>query len=495
MADVVILTGTLIEQATPTRAIQKERVKRPLYRTAGPYVIAHHLRKHDISVQVIDYIQFLTSEQLLNFIRKFLPKDKNKPCILGISTTFLQMEEKNLPKHILEAIKTIKVEHPNLTLVAGGAKAHQIQLKANGIAYAIYSYSEDVTLKLFNGLLGRTPLDHTFKLNNKKIIQDNTEFDQVESDFRFIDEDCIRPGEALPLEISRGCIFKCRFCRFPYIGKKKNDYIRCVEQIRAELIYNYEKFGTTNYYILDDTFNETPEKVKDFHDMVQTLPFKISWCAYLRIDLIHRFPETAVWLKDSGLVGAFFGIESFHPEASAIVGKGWAGKHGKDYILELKNNIWGDDVLMTISLIMGIPPETWEDILETERWLEDNNMDSWGWHGLGMSGKPDKTDQSEFEKNPEKYGFTFPNPDDYNDWHHPLITKKEVDEWYKISIATFKLPPKIGAWDVIEVFNYFDKDLAMSAELLANHKLEIAEKRATYTKLYFKMLKELPDAE
>lgn len=494
MSDVVILSGTLIEQATPTRAIQIERTRRPLYRTAGPYVIAHHLRKHNISVQVIDYIQFLTTEDLLDLVRKFLPKDKNKPCILGISTTFLQMEEKSLPKHILEAIKTIKVEHPNLTVVAGGARAHQIQLKANGIAYGIYSYSEDTTLKLFNSLLGRTPLDHKFKFN-KKIVQENTEFDQVESDFRFVDEDCIRPNESLPLEISRGCIFKCKFCRFPYIGKKKNDYIRCVNQIRAELIYNYEKFGTTKYYILDDTFNETPEKVKDFHDMVQSLPFKIFWCAYLRIDLIHRFPETAVWLKDSGLVGAFFGIESFHPEASALIGKGWSGKHGKDYILELKNNVWGKDVIMTISLIMGIPHEKWEDILETQQWLIDNEIDSWGWHGLAMSGKPDKTDQSEFEKNPDKYGFTFPTPGDYNDWHHPLVTKQEVDEWYRTANKTFKAPKRIGAWDLMEVLNYFDKDVAMSLELLANLKSETTERRMHYTKLYFEMLQDLPAAE
>jgi hypothetical protein len=492
MADVIILSGTLMDQATPSRVVQLDSDDRSLYRTAGPYVIAHHLRKNGISVQVIDYIQFLSAEELLALVLKFLPKNKNKRCILGLSTTFLQLDDKKLPAHILDVIKSVKLEYSNLKVVAGGARAHQIPRKTNFINFSIYSYSEDITLKLFNGLLRKTPLDEEFKLN-KKFIKDNHEFNIIESDFRFIKEDCIRPKESLPLEISRGCIFKCKFCRFPYIGKKKNDYIRCTEQIKAELIYNYENFGATNYYILDDTFNETPEKVKAFYDMTQTLPFKITWCAYLRIDLIHRFPETAIWLRDSGLIGAFFGIESFHPEASALIGKGWSGKHGKDYILELKNNIWGDGVIMTLSLIMGVPPETWEDILETQKWLVDNNIDGWAWHGLAMSGKIDKTDQSEFEKNPAKYGFTFPNPEDLNDWHHASVTKKQVDEWFKVSRNTFQTPLKVGSWNVVEMLNYFDKEVVIDLNFKKNFYKEIKNKRIEWTALYFKMLHELPD--
>jgi len=317
----------------------------------------------------------------------------------------------------------------------------------------------------------------------------------VQSDFRFLKEDCIRPNESLPLEISRGCIFKCRFCRYPHIGKKKNDYIRCIDQIKAELIYNYETFGTTNYYVLDDTFNETPEKVKAFYDMTQTLSFKINWCAYIRADLVHRFPETAMWLKDSGLIGAFFGIETFHPEASNLIGKAWSGKHGKDFVLELKNNIWGDDVIITLSLILGIPPETWEDILETQQWIVDNKIDSWSWHSLAINGNPSKTDdKSEFEKDPSKYGFTFPNPDNFNDWHHVMVTKTQVDEWYKRTEESFSKSIRFGAWNVIEILNYFDKEIVMSIDFREKFSKEIKKKRIAWAELYIKMLEELPDA-
>jgi hypothetical protein len=493
MSDVVILSGTLIDQPTPSRKLPLHPDARALYRTGGPYVIAHHLRKNNISVQVIDYIQYITEAQLIFFLRKFLPKDKSKPCVIGISTTFFQVVDKKLPEHIVNAIGTVKKEYSNLNVVAGGARAHQLPKKYNHINYAIYSYSEDVTLELINGILGRTPLDHKFKLKTT-LTQENTKFDIVQSDFRFSKEDCVRPGEALPLEISRGCIFKCKFCRFPHIGKKKNDYIKCIDRVREELIYNYETFGTTNYYVLDDTFNETPEKVKEFYDMTQTLPFKINWCAYLRIDLIHRFPETAVWLKESGLVGAFFGIETFHPKASALVAKGWSGKHGKDYLLELKN-IWGDDVIMSISLILGIPPETWEDTVETHNWLSDNQISNWGWHTLAINGNVNKFDKSEFERYPEKYGFTFPYLNKPNDWHHESIKKTDVDEWYVKIRTEFPNPPRVGAWEVIELFNYFNKETAMSVNFYENFLESIVYNRTKWTSLYYKMLQALPDAD
>jgi len=492
MADVIILSGTHINQSMASRPVAMTKM-RPIFRTAGPYVIAHQLRKNNISVQVIDYIQFLSDTQLISLIKKFLPKDKNKSCILGISTTFLQPVDHLLPSNVVDAIKNIKLEYSNLKIVAGGAHAHHLWMKDNYIDYSIFSYSEDVTLELFNGILGKTPLSPEFKLN-KKITRDNVNFDIIQSDFRFIKEDCIRPNESLPLEISRGCIFKCKFCKFPHIGKKKNDYIRCIDQIKAELIYNYKTFGTKNYYVLDDTFNETPEKVKAFYDMTQSLPFKINWCAYIRADLIHRFPETAMWLKDSGLIGAFFGIETFHPEASNLIGKAWSGKHAKDFILKLKNNIWGDDVIISVSLIMGIPPETWEDIVETQKWMIENKIDDWSWHSLSISGNPKKTnDKSEFEKDPAKYGFSFPNPNNFNDWHHNSITKKQVDEWYNNFNRSFDEPIKMGAWHIIEILNYFDKEVAMSDTFTKNFSKEIKDKRIEWNALYIKMLEELPD--
>ena len=182
----------------------------------------------------------------------------------------------------------------------------------------------------------------------------------------------ILPGEPLPLEVSRGCIFACRFCQLPHLGKKKLDYIRGMNYIEDELNYNYETFGTKNYYILDDTFNDTEIKLKAFYDMSHRLPFDLNYSAYVRADLVHRFPDMAYLLKDSGMSGVFHGIESFHPSASVLLGKGWSGKHGKEFLPKLYHDVWNREVAQHLSFIVGITGDTLENVWDTAKWFVDN---------------------------------------------------------------------------------------------------------------------------
>jgi hypothetical protein len=480
MAEVVILTGVFYSPRRSKPADKDLEVNH--YRTIGAYRIANHLRNNDISVQVIDFIQFMSQQQLMNLIRKFLPKEG--PCILGISSTFM-LSDKYLPDIVRSALKIIRKEYPSLKVVVGGTGANVMPLKPNFCDYSIHSYAEDIALDLFNGLLGKTKLNPEYKFN-KVLFKENEKFDIVNSDHRFIKEDCIRRNEALPLEISRGCIFKCRFCRFPYIGKKKNDYIKCIDRVKEELLYNYENFGTTNYYVLDDTFNETPQKVEEFYNMTKSLPFKIKYVAYLRADLIHRFPETAIQLKESGLVAAFFGIETFHPEASKLIGKAWSGKEAKDFLVDLRQNIWKDDVQLTISLIVGIPPETLEDCLETHKWLCDNKIHYWGWHVLSMAENKERIDKSEFETNPEKYGFTLlPG----GEWSHALYDRQTIIKWFNILIKQNK-EPWPSAWRFVEQLNYFPEEF-MKKYTTDMYYENLMFKRREWFNQYIKLINEL----
>jgi radical SAM superfamily enzyme YgiQ (UPF0313 family) len=43
-------------------------------------------------------------------------------------------------------------------------------------------------------------------------------------------------GETLPIELARGCIFKCKFCSYPLLGKKKGTYLRDFSQVKDEMI-------------------------------------------------------------------------------------------------------------------------------------------------------------------------------------------------------------------------------------------------------------------
>ena len=70
----------------------------------------------------------------------------------------------------------------------------------------------------------------------------------------------VLPGESLPIEMARGCIFKCKFCNYPLIGKRKGTYIRDMNEIRDELIETWETKQVDTFYITDDTFNDDNDK-------------------------------------------------------------------------------------------------------------------------------------------------------------------------------------------------------------------------------------------
>jgi radical SAM superfamily enzyme YgiQ (UPF0313 family) len=141
-------------------------------------------------------------------------------------------------------------------------------------------------------------------------------------DHRFTEQDCIIKGETLPLEVSRGCIFKCSFCAFPLNGKSKFDYLRDPEQIKDELTHNFEKYGTTNYFLCDDTFNDSTMKIERLHKAITSLPFKIHFTTYLRLDLLNAHREQIPLLKEMGLASPFFGIESLNQKSASSIGKG-----------------------------------------------------------------------------------------------------------------------------------------------------------------------------
>ena len=404
-------------------------------RYIGPYKIAHWLRKHGYPSQVIDFASAATEDYLYKLTKKFITQDTR---VIGISTTFIidtyfDVAKENtwsdgtlrlLPEHMVKVAHRIKKEHPKIKFILGGYKSELVEsfgiIDASIMSYT--SASEDIMLEYLEHLTSGKPLPKgqlifttdtaTGEKQHRMVynIANNPRYNIELDDFKFTKQDCILPGEPLPLDVSRGCIFACRFCQYAHLGKGKLDYIRGMEYLEQEMLENYNNFGTTSYYILDDTFNDTEIKMKAFYEMTQRLPFKINYASYLRADLIDRFPDMAYYIKESGCFGAYHGIESFHPSASKIIGKAWSGKRGKEFLPHLYHDIWKDSVPMHNNFIVGITTDTKQNIDDTISWFKDNKMHSIWFHPLGVYGTDNSnsmfTVKSEFDKNPEKYGYT-----------------------------------------------------------------------------------------
>lgn len=444
------------------------------YRSIGAYKIANSCRQAGYSAQVVDHIIYFTEDELVSSMTRFIDNDT---IAIGISTTFIAVNNSYIPDPILNALATIKKNFPKIKFIFGGyghlaVKLNQ-KIKPDAL---IYDYGEDTFVELLNFYSGKgqepqSNIEYLLKQNDgirksfksyktPKVPKFNIETDY----FRFVEQDMILPNETLPIEISRGCIFKCKFCNHLLLGRGKLDYLKDMELVKNELMYNYEKFGTTNYYVICDTFNDTETKMKYWYDMVKSLPFKIQYTVYLRADLLHRFPDVPYMLAETGLFSAFHGIESFNNTAAVTIGKGWSAKHGKEFLPELYHNIWKGQVFQTLSFIAGLPGDTKQDNYEVVDWFVGNDMYHISIHPLGLVANKLAKNASEFERNVEKYGYRFVNPNTpdanglgkFGYWENDIWNQREVAHFISNEILPKLMPASArhGSWAIMQLLQY-----------------------------------------
>jgi radical SAM superfamily enzyme YgiQ (UPF0313 family) len=413
------------------------------------------MRQNGYTCQVIDFIDYMSESELMMYLDKFINKDT---ICIGVSSTFWNnmgkkpTEKASLPDIVGRVLKEIRARHPNIKLVLGGHTADFVSNETYELFDAsIIGDAEDSFLELINSYKNEKKLFHAVTRGGKPFITavPNKLFNIQHLAHRFSDNDCIVPGEALPIEISRGCIFKCAFCQYPHLGKTKFDYLREFELIGEEIEYNKNKFNTTNYYILDDTFNDSDYKIRAWHKLTSQLSHKINYVGYLRADLLSRNRDHIDLFRESGLMSCHFGIESFHPTASLAVGKGWSGKEAKIFLPELKTN-WRNDVTIHTSLIVGLPSESWSDLEQTQDWFMNNDIDSWNFKPLLISAG-NRYMSSDFDRNYEKYGFKLNNR---GDWlNNSYMTSKQSVTYSKDLNSRGSLKQKITVWNAMSLLS------------------------------------------
>ena len=397
-------------------------------RYGGAYRVATELRNAGFSVQVVEFFADLTMEELKMVADKFIGR---QTLFVGFATTLMikktggavsRIERTKQVKHsghlpqddefVQEMFALFRAKNPNIKIVVGGGKSHITSLE--GVDYWVWGYADDSVVALAKHLKENAPLVTQPGRTGKVIASAQAYPFRNYSKSRIVwhNDDLLFDSEHVPIEIDRGCIFRCTFCANQYF-KNKGELWKDRDNLRDELRENYDRFGITGYMFADDTANDSPEKVLSLDKVFESLPFDIEWTGYGRVDVIHRHREQRELLRKSGLRALLFGIETFHPLAGKGVGKGLNPNLVKDTLYYLAET-WKGEITTTASFIVGLPGETEESVWETVEWLkrDDCPIDNAIFSALNIRAVTDDPDAplSMIAKNPTAHGYEVVGP-------------------------------------------------------------------------------------
>lgn len=392
-----------------------------LAKTVGPYKVAYELRSAGYEVAVIHHLHMFSFLELQYILQNLI---SDKTLFVGINSMFYQTQISGTSDYVpkepgmfLPYGKSKNQEfrdfvnkcNPNCKIVLGGPDASDASY-IKDYDYVVAGYADMSIVNLANYLNGTcSELLKSYKSIHGPIIIDDSRaenFDFPNSTMRYEEHDCILPGETLVIEISRGCIFSCAFCRFPLNGKKKLDYLKQEELLYQEFVDNYKRFGITRYRFSDDTFNDSREKIEMIHRISKRLPFKLEYWVYLRLDLLTAHIDLLDKLYESGLRSAFFGIESLNAKTNQLIGKG-SDKEKQLATLKLIKERYGDNIFLTGSFIFGLPAEPLDSMMSTRNFLisDDNPLDFLFINPYYIYTKKINGFSSKIEENPEAHGY------------------------------------------------------------------------------------------
>lgn len=401
------------------------------FKHIGAFRLRTFLEQLGYSVKVIDFSSMLSLPDVEKMLDKFITA---KTKIVGGNASFGSYSPGI--SNVNKLFQKIKDKHPNITIVVGGQNSALLLNVLTNADKFVKGFGENALLALLEG-----------KVKEDEKILDGTFNYGFPNDYlvKWKDEDCIKPGDVLPLETARGCIFKCKFCAFPLIGKKRNDHVGDYTELKDSLLQNYEKYGTTRYTITEETFNDNIDKLEELAKVITDLPFQFRFSSYIKPELLVARPEMNDLLIALGIEHANVGIESLNRETRKAVAKGYDYPVIGEALLNLKDRafkagFW--DFGIGMNIICGLPHETMQSFTEgLEYLLSAEECDTLNLHRLVIKEKSQNhTYVSPIDEDPESYGYTidkakkvtlkdvkFSTSEEYNDEGLYWKNNKDID--------------------------------------------------------------------
>jgi anaerobic magnesium-protoporphyrin IX monomethyl ester cyclase len=168
---------------------------------------------------------------------------------------------------------------------------------------------------------------------------------------------------------SRGCPNACSFCASREIwGQKWRT--RSSENIIKEIMQVVSDFGADRINFADDTFTVSRKRIMEFCRMMTDNRVEVNWGCNIRVDTVDR--SLLGLMKSAGCRDIWIGVESGSTRILKSI--------RKDIELVSVKRVfkWARDMGLKRRgyFMLGIPGETFEDILMTEKLVEELEPDS-----------------------------------------------------------------------------------------------------------------------
>lgn len=174
-----------------------------------------------------------------------------------------------------------------------------------------------------------------------------------------------------PVMTARGCPHECIFCTIPAVYVKYR--YRSPKNVVDELEYIHNKYGTTNFQILDDNFAYVNKRAIGICDEIITrgLNKKIKWTIGQGLTAASVTKELAFKMKEAGCTLVSIGIESIHEDVLRKM-----KKPANLYVIEKAIKILKEaGIKIKAFFIVGLPGSTYDKEVDSVAFFKRYNID------------------------------------------------------------------------------------------------------------------------
>ena len=162
----------------------------------------------------------------------------------------------------------------------------------------------------------------------------------------------------MPLDVGRGCPFRCTFCctnQFLHRSYR----LKSVDKIVAEMKYLKERYGIRSFMFSHDAFTTNKKLVEELCDRLIEEKLDIRWKCCSRIDLLTE--ELVLKMKKAGMWGIELGLETGSARMQKIINKKLDLTHAR----QMADFLVKQQLHVALFFMYGFPQETEEDLRQT----------------------------------------------------------------------------------------------------------------------------------